>query len=251
MSTTNSLILLMHGESGVGKSPISHTAAAPRLVLDAENGSRFVKGRKKVWDPMTEACPELDGSWDTIIVHVRDFATFQQALSWLLSGRHPFRSVIIDSLTELQKRCRDALAAAGGMTERTWGMLLDQMEKAVRDLRDLTMHPNNPLTTIVILALTGEKMGKMRPLVQGSLALNLPGLVDVIGYVIVESDETGQSSPAQRRMIVQPDQFTVAKDRTSELETGGIVGIFGPRVAGPIDIENIRQRIYAEGAATA
>lgn len=244
------LVAVIFGESGVGKSPISHTSPAPRLVLDSENGSKFVKGRKVFWDPNAEA-PPAAGEWETCVVQCRDFDTFLNAYRWLNSGQHCFRSVVVDSLTELQKRCRDSIFALGlgagnneadEMNERRWGILLTKMETAVRDLRDLTMHPTNPLQCVALLALTDIKKGKQRPFIQGALGTSLPGFVDVIGYVYVEQDESGG---LRRNMLVQPTPWAVAKDRTSEMESGGIVGTYGPVVPGPISLSDLITRIYS------
>lgn len=241
------LIIIIHGESGAGKSPIGQTTPAPRLVLDVENGSRFVRGRKTYWDPSSGAPPTHDDTWDTCVIRCRDYSTFDLAMRWLVSGQHPFKSVTIDSLSELQKRCKDTLVTADETADqRTWGLLLSKMEKAVRDLRDLTVHPTNALRCVCILALTDEIKGKFRPMVQGRLALSLPGLVDTIGYLYVQPDETGRLAAEQRVMLVQPVEGFVAKDRTSELSSGGIVGVFGPRVSGPIDLTNVIDKIYQE-----
>jgi hypothetical protein len=231
-----SLVLVIHGESGVGKSPIGMTTPAPRLVLDVEGGTTFVAGRKVGWEPLSEA-PPAPGEWDTCVVKCRDFQTFARSLEWLKSGAHPFKSVTVDSLSELQKRCKDGLVAPTEvMAERQWGILLTTMEAAVREMRDLRMHPTNPLECVCFLALTDNVKGLWRPMLQGRLAMTLPALVDVVGYVAVRPDETGRMGPAQRSMLVQPDPAIVAKDRTAELANGGISGTFGPWVPGPINI---------------
>ena len=249
-----SLIILLHGESGVGKSPIAATAPAPRLHIDTENRARFTKGRKIPWDPYREAPPEA-GDWDTCVVPGRDFQTILRIFEWLNSGQHEFKSVIIDSITELQKRARDEIFESGAgagkgasddMNERRWGILLNKMEKVVREYRDLVVHPVKPIECVVFTALVDDKKGRFRPFVQGSLAISLPGFVDVIGYLFTEQDETGQSGPAQRRMLVQPSDLYVAKDSTSELPSGGIVGVHGPIVKGPINIEQLIHDIYAD-----
>ncbi|GAA2141734.1 hypothetical protein GCM10009760_26220 [Kitasatospora kazusensis] len=236
-----SLIALVHGESGAGKTPVAHTAPKPLLVLDAENGSRFVHSSKVRWDPLTQAPPE-PGDWETCIVATRDYATLDAAYRWLASGKHPFRSVALDSLTEIQKRCKDSIAGPDEQfTEAKWGSLLARMERLMRDFRDLTMHPTNPLQAVVFVALTGEKQGKYRPLVQGGLSLSLAGFVDVIGFLYVGTDDTGQ--PA-RMMLVQPTEQHVAKDRT-----GAITAAHGAAVPGPIDLAGLIATIYAPEAA--
>lgn len=229
------LIMLVHGESGAGKTPIGMTTPTPRLVSDAENGTRFVRTRKVFWNPLTEAPPAADGSWDTCVVQTRDFETLKKTYEWLNSGKHPFVSWTLDSLTEIQKRCKDYLRKSPVFSEQQWGFLLDEMEQIVRDARDLTMHPNQPLQSVVILALTDQVKGKFRPLVQGRLAMNLPGYVDIVGYLYTEQTEAG----IERRLLIQPTPEFVAKDRTSALPNGGVIGHYGPVLAGPIDVDRL------------
>lgn len=100
----NSLSLVVHGESGVGKSWLGDTAPKPALVLDAEGGSRFTQSRKIAWDGVG-APPVPDGTWDTCVVTTRSFTQVASVYQWLASGQHGFRSVVLDSLTEIQKRC--------------------------------------------------------------------------------------------------------------------------------------------------
>jgi hypothetical protein len=214
LTEDETLFLLIHAESGVGKSSLGHTAPAPRLILDSENGSRFYRGPKTRWNPM-DPPPEDDGSWDSCIVQVRDWQTVEQAYAWLNSGKHPFRSVVVDSLTEIQRRCKDTIGRED-FREKDWGTLLTRMEKVVREMRDLTMHPVQPLNCVVLLALSDEKKGKVRPFVQGSLTTSLPGFVDAIGYYAVSSDDQGEPV---RRLLFQPIDPYVAKDRTDGLPT--------------------------------
>lgn len=239
-----SLFLAVYGEAGVGKTPMAHTAPGRRLILDAENGSKFIRKNRIDWNPLTEKVP-TEGDWEVCVVQTRDFETFERVMSILLSGKHPFNSVVADSVTEIQKRCRDTIernSSDGTMTERAWGVLLARMEKHLRELRDLTMHETTPLQCVVLLFLMDEKKGKYRPLVQGGLSMSVPGLVDVLGYQYVDTDEAGNPVP---QLLVRPTAQFVAKDRTSGLENGGITGLYGPIVTGPFNLAEMIERIYS------
>lgn len=220
MVARNTLSALIHAEPGAGKSWLGQTAPRPRLTLDAEGGSRYAKrhGEKvpKVWwDPMASEPPVDDGTWDSCIVIVNDFKIMQRAWEWLNTAEHPFKSLVIDTLDEIQKRCKDVISGGETMTERNWGELLIKMEQLVRiQLRDLTFHPIRPLDAVIILAHTDLKKGKYRPAVQGALGVSLPGYVDLEGYLISAPDESGVQ---QRRMLIQPMPEFEAKDRTDVL----------------------------------
>ncbi len=216
----NTLSILVHSEPGAGKSWFGQTAPRPILTLDAEGGLRYAKRhgakvRKVSSDPLTGPPPAADGSWDTCVVIVHKFEVMQKAWEWLNTYDHGFKSLVIDTLDEIQKRCKDDISGGETMTERNWGQLLVKMEQLVRiQLRDLTFHPTHPLDAVVILAHTDLKKGRYRPAVQGALGVSLPGYVDVEGYLISAPDESGTQ---QRRMLIQPMPEFEAKDRTDDL----------------------------------
>src|SRR5262245_40413694 len=122
-----SLTMIVHGESGAGKSWWAGPAPAPRLVFDIEGGVRFTPSRKVSWDPRM-ALPPDDGSWDTAVVTVPDMDMLGRGYQWLTSGqKHPFKSVVIDSLTEAQQRFKDKLGAPGELLRiQDWGELGDR-----------------------------------------------------------------------------------------------------------------------------
>ena len=232
-----SLSVVIHGEPGTGKSWAAATSPAPRLILDAEGGSRFAPGTKVYWDPMAEP-PPVPGQgrtsplsevvavdWTTCIVQLNDFAMMDRAYQWLNAGAHPFKSVVVDSITELQKRVVDQTSGVAQPTQQDWGAILRLMEDQVRKLRDLLFHKTNPLECVVLIALSHLRDGKFRPFVKGQLELTLPGFIDVVGYLYVETGADGQ---LVRRMLVAPLGDIDAKDRTD-----AITKHFGPTVENP------------------
>ena len=234
------ICMLVHGEGGVGKSWLGQTTPSPRLVLDAEGGSRSPKRmrpdgtverqRVVLWNPTTEPPPQDDGTWDTCRVSVLDFNTVLKAYEWLNAGSHQFKSVVLDSLTEIQKRCKDAISGVDTPSERDWGLLLIRMEHLIRQIRDLVSHPTNPLDAVLVLALSVEKNGKRRPAVQGALGVSLPGYVDVEGYMYVQVTEGGEEV---RQLLISPREGYEAKDRTHTLSVE-----YGAAIASP-DVEQM------------
>jgi len=223
-----SLSIVIHGEPGCGKSWAGASAPAPRLILDSEGGSRFVPGTKIYWDPSQYAPPEdpVNGEWDTCIVMVRDWSVVERVVQWLSSGNHPFKSVVLDSLTEMQKRVIDQTAGIEQPTQQQWGVVLRVMEDHVRKIRDLIGHPTHPLECVVIICLSHMRDGKFRPYVKGALELTLPGFVDVVGYMRVEMDI--ESGGMVRRMTIAPLGDIDAKDRTHVLTQ-----TWGPHIPDP------------------
>jgi hypothetical protein len=240
--------IIVHGEPGTGKSWVGATAPAYRLVLDAEGGSTFAPGVKTYWRADVEPPPEpgvgrpeptaelQELTWETCIVELQDFSTMQKVYDWLNTGRHPFRSVVVDSITELQKRIVDQTSGVNQPTQQDWGAILRVCEDLVRKMRDLLRHPTRPLECVMFIALSHHRDGKYRPFVKGQLELTLPGFIDVVGYLYVEANADGQ---LVRKLLIAPLGEIDAKDRTNALTVA-----YGPIIEGP-HLETMLQVIDA------
>jgi AAA domain len=239
------LTAILYGESGVGKTPIAATAPGRVLFLDAERGSRFLPGRRIEWDPLRDNPPE-SGDWDVCVVAVSGWAVAKAALDWISAGKHAFDSIIVDSLTSLQRQCREDIMAEnrGKMTEAAWGVLLDEMESTLRRVLDSTTAPVNPTKCVILTAQADEKNGKLRPWVQGSLLRSLPAMVDVVAYVYVADDVADEKGAARVRMLISPMSDIVAKDRTTGLPNGGLTALLGSIVSGPINVTDMIRAVY-------
>jgi hypothetical protein len=237
------LSLVVFGESGAGKSHLADTAPGPRLILDVEGGTRFTPSRKVPWDPRGPV-PEL-GPDDSAVVYITKFEDVDRAFQWLPTGQHPFRSVIIDSLTELQMRAIDMQAGTNQMQQQDWGVILKKIEAHVRSFRDLTMNPVRPIEVLVIVAGVKEKGVKdpvLRPLLSGQIAEKLAYHVDTQGLLTVT---IGSDGLPERQLQVMPVNNVAAKDRTGRL---GVYiqaptipllldAIYGPEVPAPVPAE--------------
>jgi AAA domain len=185
------LNLIVYGPSKVGKSYLGDTSPTPRLVLDAEAGSRFTPSRKTYWDPVTQRPPEVNGEWDTVIVAVRSYRDVLKAYEWLASGQHPFRSVVLDSISEIQQRAVDDIAGLNQMQTQDWGKLLRALSDLIRKFRDLVAHPTRPLDAIVVIAMARQIDGVWKPFMQGQIATLMPYYVDICSYLGVVPLEDG------------------------------------------------------------
>lgn len=185
------LSVLVHGDSKVGKSTLTSTAPTPLLVLDAEGSWKFIRERgfhsglplrTRMWDPV-EAPPRHDGTWDVCRVNVTSWATIQQVWAWLTQAPHDFESIVLDSITELQRRLKMNIASDGVIKGYDgWGALLARMDSLIRSIRDLTLAPG-PVRCVVFVAETRERNGKFWPTMQGQIADSLPYWVDICGYM--------------------------------------------------------------------
>lgn len=220
--------MIVFGPQKHGKSWLGDTAPGPRLVLDAEGGSRFTPSRKRVWDPSTEPVPEYDGTWDTVIVYVHAYRDVERAYEWLNSGQHPFRSTIIDSISEVQQRVIDDIAGRNQMSQPEWGTLLRTVSEMIRKFRDLSTHPTNPLDAVVLIAMSNLVDGVNRPYMQGAIKTTMPYYVDICSYLVMAPKDDGT---VVRRLFVDP----VAGFETGQ-RVGGCLGAFidEPSVSGMV-----------------
>lgn len=225
------LSIVVHGVSGVGKSRFGATAPRPRLIIDAEYGARFAAGRKKAWNYWTEEPPVDDGTWDTVLVTPRTWRDAEQIYAWLASGAHSFNSVVVDSITELQKRLIDQVAGTEQVTQPEWGEIWRKADDFVRRLRDLIVpDAQRPLDAVVILALSQESEGQLKPAVSGRLAKFISAHVDLTGYMYVQ-DNLAEGTQ-EHKMLITKTQAIEAKDRTDILRQ-----TYGPVVSNPSVVE--------------
>lgn len=240
------LSLLVHADSKIGKTTLASTCPKPLLMFDAEGGSKFLPLRKVFWDPITGPPPQWDGSWDMCVVVVRQFDTMPMACQWLVMGQHSFASVVIDSISEIQRRLKNTLVGTEAMKQQDWGVLLARMEVTIRDFRDLTLHPTNPISVAMFIAETRAtgKDGKFRPYMQGAMGTTLPYLMDVIGYLYLQ-DVPDMNDPLVvhkvRSLLVTPHPMFEAGER--------VQGRLGSVVYNP-NVEQMLAQVYQPQPAT-
>jgi len=227
-----SLSVLTHGHSKVGKTTFANTAPYPRLLLDVEAASRFLQCKKVYWDPTADAPPVADGSWETCVVRVTDFNAALKAYEWLKSGRHPFKSVILDSISELQAKAQELVAGRNQMKTQDWGALLSKMAFFCRDLRDLTTGAN-PLEAVIITAMSREVDGVLKPYLQGQIASQIPYWFDVTSYIFIDQiqNEAGEWVTVRKLLTDKNPQFE-AGNRVPGLP----IIIDNPSVVGLLDL---------------
>jgi len=221
---------LVHGDAGTGKSWLGASCPGPRLVLDAEGGSHFARQSQPdgttvrppavEWNPMKDEPPsDLDPN-ASVFVRIRSMPELEQAFKWLESGQHPFRSVILDSLTDIQLTCRYKITS--GQTQekdvtdmRSWGKLLDQIIELCRQFRNLTDHPTNPLDAVLFIAGSEFVDGHWQPQLQGGISRRIAGYFDLVMFMQNEMDLKSGNMMRRARIVKGPGW--VAKDRTHVL----------------------------------
>ena len=215
MQRAKYLNCMIYGDSGVGKTHLAGSADAvpelrPVLMIDFEGGTEsLVRNYPEVQQVRVETWDEMQAVYDE-----------------LHRGQHGFQTVILDSLTEIQKfnmySIMEELATkrpdldqdVPGMRE--WGKNLEQMRKFVRGFRDLRM---NTVFTALRKDDVDQKTGvrTTMPSLSGKLAGEVAAFLDIVGYYYVKRVGQGEEAYDARLLLTKKTETIIAKDRTGTL----------------------------------
>jgi len=237
MSEDRSISFLIYGASKSGKSTLAVTSPAPRLYMDVEAAARFLPINRIAWNPAKEEPPVDDGTWDTAVVPTKNWDTVQKAYQWLASGRHPFNSFIVDSISELQQRYIEGISGRSQLQLQQWGDAFREVAGLIRDIRDLTVHPTKPVQCIVLTAMARNRDGMWSPFVQGQLQDVMPYFLDLTGYLYVEleSDPGSDLLVEKRRLLTR---------RTTQFEAGQRLGGAIPPIVNDPHLEEMIETVF-------
>lgn len=195
--------ILVHGPAGVGKSTFGASGPAPRLLLDSENSSRWIRQRKKRWDPLTEPPPVYDGTWELCVVKMQNWDIAKKVLEWIVSGQHPFRSVSVDSISELQMKAMAEISNGKAMKTQDWGVLLQNMGGFLRTLRDVIDDGGQGIETMTLVSTSKKDAnGVLKPYLQGQLASQVPYLFDITAYLYVDQFANPQTGAMEEHRVL-------------------------------------------------
>jgi len=228
---TNHLNMLLYGETGVGKTYLIGSSQEvedmfPMLLIDVEGGTLSIEGR------------------DVDVVRPQSWADMQGIYDFLRNGDHKYKSVAVDSLTEVQQKLSigtitGEIDDAGGfknlgrtpqMDPGQWGDTNNQMLKVTRAFRDLAYLPDEDRRLHVILT-SLEKEDKKKSIVcpdlSGKAGVGVGGLVDILArltVVAVEDAETKKVTMERFLLLDRHESETglvyQAKNRGNRLGRG-------------------------------
>ena len=215
-----------------------------RLVLPGKNRSN-PKGY-----PVLGTVDPIPGYVDVVQIKVwEDFETLAEYVGNVED--HPYKTVIFDSLSEmnylnmnqvLDEATKIDLKHDGDILEqRDYLRSSNQMRKMIRFFRDLDMH--------IVFSAAAQQIDNPQtkckmwfPKLTGGLALEVPGLIDVMGYLGVLDDGC-------RFLQVSPTPRFMAKDRTE----GGLLspGIMNPTMESILNLADGLAYLDEDGNAIA
>lgn len=216
--TDEVLSLLVHGPSKAGKSSLTYTGPYPLLCMDAEGSTKFIrtKGfgnsepvRKIKWNPLFETAPRYDKTWDVAVVNVPDWQTMKMTKERLDVEPHDFASLSLDSVTEIQRKCKANLGNAAKMQQQDWGQLLYEMDGLIRGFRDLLLLDNS-LRVVTFVAETVKQDHIWQPNMQGAVRNSMPYWVDICGFFFQEKSPEGA---VHTKMLIENHPEYIAGNR--------------------------------------
>jgi len=194
---------IIYGRPGSGKTVMLPTMVGETLILNVEGGLLSIR------DKLTE------GTVKSVAVNTaQDIRNVSMELK---TEDHTFKTVAIDSLTEVQKLVMVEIMA--GQTDkdvpamRDWYKCTEEMRGMIRFFRDLPMHV---FFTCLPREDKDEQYGNIisRPSLSGKLADDACGYVDLVLYLLVKEEE----GELNRYCLTQPTDRFYAKDRSGKLD---------------------------------
>jgi len=226
---------MIYGPYGTGKTVLASTAQdvpgmADVLFIDAEAGGMSISNRHDIDTIRINSYKAITQVHEYLRAHCRyrDEGNTEKLLDLeeTVRGERPktpkqYRTVVLDSLTEIQKYLMYQLLGVEIGTQRLdremeqpqfaeWGRNSEMIRLLVRSFRDL---PMNVLFICSDQVVEDErKMQHRRPNLPGKLANDVQGFLDVVGYYASTKTPKGETL---RRLLLQPTERIQAKNRFS------------------------------------
>jgi len=184
--------VVLYGPSGSGKTTLAASAPKKMLYLDIK-------------DEGTDSIADVKG---VDVLEVGEWSDFEDAFWWLQKNSDAYKSVVIDTCTQLQTMAVEELKAGkkrsgkfahkklgdfGTLTKQDWGDIAGLMKEWLTNYRDLTQLGMN----VVFIAQhrtfnmdddegsNGELAPEVGPALSPSIAKHLNASVNVIGNTFI------------------------------------------------------------------
>lgn len=208
------LSCLFYGRSGTGKTTLAGTFPTPILLLDvSEKGTDSLEG-----------VPGID------VLLVKCWEDFETIYWFLRGGNHPYKTVVVDTVTQLQKLAieyileQDGKEKTGQMNRNLWGQSAKLLTAWFINYRDLPLNTvflaQDRNTTEENAAGEDQIIQEVGPRLSPSVAASLNAAVKVIGQTYIKeyikSTKDGNEKIYSYRLRIGPHSLYLTKVRKAK-----------------------------------
>tara|TARA_R100001510_G_C7654748_1_gene213551 strand:- start:834 stop:1529 length:696 start_codon:yes stop_codon:yes gene_type:complete len=189
---------LVYGDSGAGKSFLAVTAPKPLVLLTEPNGQTSIMHSNPNADLLHISSVKLLG--DVLNSITNEPAQWAQ-----------YDTIVIDSLTEVQRLCKDDLTNKGRhpMKLQDWGKLADYMRRFIRALRQVPKH----IVCLALLETTfeeGSGTRHLRPAFDGKKTSGeIAQFFNFVGFLYPAQNKEDQKT--SRYLMLEGNQNVLCK----------------------------------------
>ena len=182
---------VVYGGSGTGKTTFAGTAK-DAIFASAEGGLLSIANKNPNY------------------VDITSLQDLRDLLVYLKTEKHNYKTVIIDSITEINEIIKVEIEKKNGraMIIADWGTLSKDIRALLRAFRALPMHVL--FIAQEIQEKDEDRVTKITPSLNGKAATDIAYFMDVVGYLYIEKD-------GSRTMITSPNAKLLTKDRTNKI----------------------------------
>lgn len=231
--------MMIYGPPGIGKttlalSAVDHAQTRDVLVINVEGGLLSVVDKMEHAD----------------VVDYTNLKGLQDICWFLIKSKHNYKTVVLDSLSELQMTNIEAIVKAEVATRKNPNRVSEddiwqedykastaQLRRVTRAFRDLPMHVVFTCHDHTTSTSDGT-VSKIHPALTPKLRQSVIGYIDILGYMFIKEID---NKPV-RHMLVQPTGKFDAKDRSPGSRLG--TTIVEPSI--PKIIDTIQNKIASK-----
>lgn len=206
--------MVIYGAGGVGKTTLCAEGAqdsahgAPVLVADAEGGARAISHRD-----------------DIDVATIRNMSDLNTLRDWAMTDNFKYKSIALDNVSEIAAVSLSAIAGSKAPEIQHYGENTRRVIQIIRDFREIAQR--RAINVFFILWDAEDKdpgtgIIKHKLALTPALAQVLPGIVDIIGYLSLASDNR------TRVLSFAPSNKSVAKFRRNRSEAAQSIPLVIP-----------------------